>query len=316
MKKLLFLIILSVALIFAAFAYKEECKVIPQNGETVYDSNSTISVSFSGELSQKLDVKNSRIFLNDKDISKKCRHGESYINYFPVMPLNEGKNEVKIEGLYKNGEKYTLGWTFYVQQQNDITSVEHDGKEILIARDVLNVTIKGKPAGLAYFDIGEKSKNIPMKEVSPGVYQGAYVIKEIDNFLKEDIIGHLKFSSQIETDSYAKDKVTIRGGLFLVKIISPKPDDRVGQSFEIVGKTKPHAHILISSLIWLKNIPIVNDLKADTGGYEATADENGVFKMKYGIPIKLKDTTFTLKFLAKDENGNYSIPHTLTLTQK
>lgn len=310
------LIIMTMASHSESIISSQKYHTIPQNEETIYDCNSTISIYFQTELSKIVEINNLKIFLNGADISKKCSVHSNSINYLPIMPLTEGKNTVEIAGIDLKKEKFLIKWAFFIKSHDNITSIENDAKDILIENEILTIELKGQKGAAAYFDIGNKVEDIPMKEISPGVYIGTYKVKTIDNFPNETIMGHLKFNSRLESSLVCNNKVNIRGDLFLVKVTSPKPDEKVKESFEIVGRTKPFARVAISSLVWLKNIPIVNELKADTGGYEAFADKDGIFKMKYGIPFKFKDTTITLRFLAKDDKGNYSIPHTLTLTQK
>jgi len=320
MKKYVLLAIILIITTMASYSesliLSQKYQTIPQNEEVIYDCNSTIDISFTEEIQKIMKINSLNILLNNINITKKCSYNKNSINYMPIMPLPEGKNIVEVAGIDSNGEKFSIKWSFSIKPHDNITSIENDARDTLIENEILTVELKGQKGAKAYFDIGNKIEDVPMKEVSPGIYKGAYKVKTIDNLPNETITGHLKFNSLLESSIVCNNKVTIRGDLFLVKVTSPKPDEKVKESFEIVGRTKPFAQVSISSLVWLKNIPIVNELKADTGGYEAFADENGIFRMKYGIPFKFKDTTLTLRFLAKDEKGNYSIPHTITLTQK
>ena len=45
----------------------------------------------------------------------------------------------------------------------------------------LRFTLNGAPGGRADFDIPGVIQNVPMREVSPGVYEGAYTIRRMDN---------------------------------------------------------------------------------------------------------------------------------------
>lgn len=45
----------------------------------------------------------------------------------------------------------------------------------------LRFTLNGAPGGRADFDIPGVIDNVPMREVSPGVYEGAYTIRRMDN---------------------------------------------------------------------------------------------------------------------------------------
>jgi hypothetical protein len=58
--------------------------------------------------------------------------------------------------------------------------------------DNIYVSMRGQPKLTATFDIGSWKTSITMKEVSPGLYTGSYVIKEGDKVLNAFIIGTLK----------------------------------------------------------------------------------------------------------------------------
>src|SRR3990167_3512103 len=45
----------------------------------------------------------------------------------------------------------------------------------------LRFTLNGAPGGRAHFDIPGVIDNVPMREVQPGVYEGAYTIRRMDN---------------------------------------------------------------------------------------------------------------------------------------
>ena len=45
----------------------------------------------------------------------------------------------------------------------------------------LRFTLNGAPGGRAHFDIPGVIDNVPMREIQPGVYEGAYTIRHMDN---------------------------------------------------------------------------------------------------------------------------------------
>ena len=72
-----------------------------------------------------------------------------------------------------------------------VTSITLAPQRPLRQGDTLNVTMRGTPGGLAAFDVGPYVQNITLKESSPGVYTGAYVIPRGVNFADAPIFGHL-----------------------------------------------------------------------------------------------------------------------------
>ncbi len=79
-----------------------------------------------------------------------------------------------------------------VAQQLVIGNVETDALRPLRAGDAIHVTIRGTPGAGATFDIGSDVANQVMRERSPGVYDGSYVIPRGANFDDVALIGQLK----------------------------------------------------------------------------------------------------------------------------
>jgi hypothetical protein len=70
--------------------------------------------------------------------------------------------------------------------------------------DSIYVSMRGQPKLTATFDIGSWKTSITMKEVSPGLYTGSYVIQEGDKVLNAFIIGTLKNEKGLASKKYFK----------------------------------------------------------------------------------------------------------------
>jgi len=87
-----------------------------------------------------------------------------------------------------------------------ITSIEtniHPNQK-LKPDDSIYVSMRGQPKLTATFDIGSWRTSIPMKEISPGLYTGSYVIKAGDKVLNAFIIGTLKNLKGLASKKYFK----------------------------------------------------------------------------------------------------------------
>ncbi len=87
-----------------------------------------------------------------------------------------------------------------------ISSIEtniHPNQKLKPA-DKIYVSMRGQPKLNATFDIGSWKTSIPMKEVSPGLYTGSYVIKNGDTVLNAFIIGTLKNTKGLASKKYFK----------------------------------------------------------------------------------------------------------------
>jgi len=82
------------------------------------------------------------------------------------------------------------------------TNVRADQK--LKVSDRIYVSLRGQAGLQATFDIGSWRTSIPMKEVSPGLYTGTYVVKNGDRVLSAFIIGTLKNKKGLASKKYYK----------------------------------------------------------------------------------------------------------------
>ncbi|MBI4651821.1 tetratricopeptide repeat protein [Candidatus Desantisbacteria bacterium] len=66
----------------------------------------------------------------------------------------------------------------------NITHISYESSKIFTEGDEFTFTLRGTPDRKAFFELENYQKNIPMDELSPGVYRGTYKIKK-QNSLKE-----------------------------------------------------------------------------------------------------------------------------------
>ena len=78
-----------------------------------------------------------------------------------------------------------------------ITSLIHDAQRPLRAGERLTVTLRGTPGGAATFEIFGAVSSVSMPELSPGVYQGTYVVRSGDNITDAAVFGRLR-AGQVE----------------------------------------------------------------------------------------------------------------------
>ncbi len=69
----------------------------------------------------------------------------------------------------------------------------------------LRFTLNGMPGGTAEFDIPGVVSNVPMREVRPGVYEGAYTIRRLDNLApSKPAVATLRAGNQAVTSTLAQ----------------------------------------------------------------------------------------------------------------
>jgi len=113
--------------------------------------------------------------------------------------IQEQVENAKVHQAYhKNAEMFS--------QRPTISSIEtniHPNQKLKL-NDRIYVSMRGQPKLTATFDIGSWRTSIPMKEISPGLYTGSYVIKNGDKVLNAFIIGTLKNTKGLASKKYFK----------------------------------------------------------------------------------------------------------------
>lgn len=209
---------------------------------------------------------------------------------------------------------------FALAEVGDVLTVNSD---VFDEGDTVEVTLKSRPNGSAWFYIQDIAEDIPMKEVSSGIYKGTYNVKYGDN-IKNAVISAKAEYYDTRQDFVSSQKITISTYFFKVKILSPKQDEEVDLYFDIVGKTRPNTLVNISpqtSIGGSGNIFSPNSrssLGSVPGAIEITSDEKGFFKVRYGFPIKIPIISVQYKFFvtAIDKEGRRSLPSSLSVKVK
>ena len=138
-----------------------------------------------------------------------------YEGTYTVKNTDEGKNlTVKGELIKDNSgaatfeaeKKVSIG---AVVENVAIYAVTHNATEPLLPGDIFEVTLVGDPDGNASFNIGEDIKNIPMKEIQPGVYKGTYTVKNTDSITDGIILGNLTKSGVSAPQAQATKPVSL-----------------------------------------------------------------------------------------------------------
>lgn len=108
-----------------------------------------------------------------------------------------------------------------------ITSFTHSASRPLRAGETLTVTLRGTPGGTATFDIFGVAASLPMREVSPGVYQGTYTVRSGDNVANAAIFGHLRVGNQQAPLVQAGTPVTVDTQRPVIRQQLPEPNSTI-----------------------------------------------------------------------------------------
>ncbi|MBI5207934.1 MAG: hypothetical protein HY934_09100 [Candidatus Firestonebacteria bacterium] len=141
-----------------------------------------------------------------------------------------------------------------------IISVTHNATRTLGKGDEMVVMMKGDSGETAYFDIGLYRTDIPMNEVSPGVYRGMYRIVEGDNIINAQLVGYIINVDNVGTSLPAQNSITIDTSPG-VTIATPPRDsvvDKAIQTITGVLDDQEVKNVVLSLNGNMLNIPVEN----------------------------------------------------------
>lgn len=285
----------------------------PLPGSTVPERRPVISVLYPGN--DRTLAQSARLWVNGREVTAACLRAPNFLSYQAPLPMPEGEVQVRFTARTSDAESLEKTWDFRIQSRNRIQAVRHDAEGKLGQYDDLLVEMEAEPGGEAFFEIEGVREDIPMQEVSPGVYRGTYGILPGDYRLQAPVIGHLRTGSDISSKS-APSPVSIFGHLFRVRILEPANGSQVPLNFVLRGRTKPFSRISVIPKIGFDegiSAPTRDDPSCDTGSIPAEADAEGFFTVRYGFPIRLPNMHLAITIVATDNEGNRSVPTILRL---
>ena len=306
--------ILIILLFSPAFAQSPEYMYSPSNEARLHNNRPVITFTLMGKTK---DTSSVRFKVNGSDVTELCVITGMYVSYKPGDSLPPGKNTVDVSFKSTEGNNVNFQWYFYVDDFEPIKSVEHNAKGELMEKEVLEVTLKGSEGCKVTFDIGDFKRNMPMKEVEPGVYKGVYEVKNNDQASMAPVICKLVTGDGAFYRMKAKNTVSIEARFFKLKIISPANESFVGQNFKLKGRTKPNTLVKISTGIAFNISGDAMSAPAKPrGGITAEVDENGCFEEDLGFAIAMQGMKMVINAHAIDKKGNESMPISLTVYLK
>ncbi|MGQ0569345.1 MAG: copper amine oxidase N-terminal domain-containing protein [Armatimonadota bacterium] len=176
-----------------------------------------------------------------------------------------------------------------------IASFTHNAQGPLRAGSTVVATLRGTAGGVATFDIFGVVAGVPMRETSPGVYQGTYTVRPQDNVAEAVVLAHLRVGNQEAPLVQAGTPVTIDG-------LRPQIVQRNPAPGQAVGNARPNIQILFtdpggSGINPATSRLIVNERNVTT---EATFTEASVV---YNPPEPLTGQV-SVRVILSDRAGN------------
>lgn len=220
--------------------------VIPDKSR-VANPRPTIAVILDDQGGSGMDTDSVVLRVNGVDRAREAQINENLVSYTPRADLPAGENQIEFIARDKAGNEVRGIWTFIVTQASDIVkSLTHTGTRNLEPGDTLTVTLQGEPGGRATFSIGRTVIDRPMRETSPGVYVGEYVVRKGDVFNKDVVTASLTTSLGSSFNIEAAERVGfVAGSLGVPTITSPAEGDRVSSPLIVRGRADKGSRVRV-----------------------------------------------------------------------
>ena len=113
-------------------------------------------------------------------------------------------------GMIKEIPDPAEGWQNEIRLPK-IISIETNLKsnQKLKPNDRIYVNLKGEPGLKGSFGIGSWKSNIPLREISPGMYSGSYVVQKTDEIKSGLIVGTLKNAKGLAGKRFYKNGMAV-----------------------------------------------------------------------------------------------------------
>lgn len=167
------------------------------------------------------------------------------------------------------------------------------------------VTAYGAANSTATMDVGGRY-NIPMSQVSSGIYRGQFVVQGNDR--DSQVTVHLRAPDGRTITQVAEETIAFEtNGSIYLNLISPTNGQSVTGQFNIQGQTVPYASVDITATPVRELIGGIIGLPAG-GSISRTvqADANGNFALSIDTSNLDKDLRLQVSVIARDQYGNTS----------
>jgi hypothetical protein len=186
----------------------------------------------------------------------------------------------------------------------------------LVPGTELDFTLVGTPNATATFSISGIALNQPMRETSPGTYQGQYVVRRQDVFSDSGttVTGQLRLGQQTVQARLNPGLGSGSGttGQVPLEIISPQNNSRVSGTVEVRGRSAPNSSVSV-------NVNAVNSLAGIVGlnrnvlTRTIQTDSQGNFSFSFNSGFAARGTRYDISITGGQ--GNQNNQQTLVLYQ-
>ncbi len=154
--------------------------VYPRPSAKVVRMRVPILAQVSDQSGSGLAIERARLLLDEHDVSDFLVVTNGAATYLPTNDLDPGEHSVHLIVYDRAGNMKSQSWAFtVVDSQYSIRSVVTNADRSMAIGDTVTANVEGMWGGKVLLVIGDKLE-VPLKEQSPGFYEGSHVLREGD----------------------------------------------------------------------------------------------------------------------------------------
>ena len=163
----------------------------------------------------------------------------------------------------------------------------------------LRFTLEGAPGAVAFVDLPGIDRNIRLRELRPGHYEGSYTLRTSDNLnMRGPVVASLRAGDQVATSSLDRPFVAAGPANIPIRILNHSNNAQVeGSETHVQGRTAPFATVQVR----VDAVPpIVGQFGVARRIFAQTlqADANGRFDFSFNSPFPMPGTRYDVSMVA------------------
>jgi hypothetical protein len=296
--------------------------VYPENGSSVENSQPLIFAALTDTGGIGVDPKRTKIYLDGDNVTGSSTVTGSYVNVEPSVPLAPGEHDVKVTVVDSLGNQSTKEWPFTVSRRRFIDRFETNiqpGEIVNSGTEVL-FTMQGPADGDASASILGVARDIPLRQVEPGLYKGSYMVKPGDNAAASPIVGRIKTADGRESTTILSNGISVSAGTPAApEITTPADGSPVNGDVTVAGMAPPLSTVRVTVGYDTKAAGNLVNLSGTSATREVTADASGNWKID-NLPVggnpmfaDNSNTHYTITAETVDPNGQRSAESTVSV---
>lgn len=163
----------------------------------------------------------------------------------------------------------------------------------------LKFTLDGMPGAVAFVDLPGIERNVPLREVQPGHYEGSYTIRRADTLnVRGPVVATLRAGDRIVTSRLAQPLVVAGPVSVPIQILSHSNNAQVdGSTTHVRGRTAPFASVNVK----VDAVPpVVGQFGVAQRVFTQNiqADANGNFDFSFSSPFPIPGARYDVSMAA------------------